>query len=98
MRNGTVPGNWEKIVEENSDLAMQENFTLAKEWHLNKSSSMLLPREVCQEDSLDPGPQDMPQGSEPRDAPSIVTEDPTLAQGTEARSDNSIPSNGYVSL
>ena len=27
-----------------------------------------------------------------------MTEDPALAQGTEAKSDNSIPSNGYVSF
>ena len=34
-RKVTVPGNGENLVEEHSDLVMQENFTLAKECHLN---------------------------------------------------------------
>ena len=51
-RKGTVPGNLKNLVEEHSELATQKNFTLAKEWHMNKYSSMPLPREVCQEDLL----------------------------------------------
>ena len=47
MRKGTVPGNCKNMVEEHSELATQENFTLSKEWHLNESSSMPLPREAC---------------------------------------------------
>ena len=29
MRKVTVPGNWKNLVEEHSELATQENFTLA---------------------------------------------------------------------
>ena len=30
IRKETFPGNWKNLVEENSELAMQENFTLEK--------------------------------------------------------------------
>ena len=29
-RKGTVPGNWKNLVEEHSEIATQENFTLEK--------------------------------------------------------------------
>ena len=35
MRKGTVPGNWKNLVEDHLELATQEKFILAKEWHLN---------------------------------------------------------------
>ena len=34
MGKGTVPGNWKNLVEEHSELFLQENFTIAKQWHL----------------------------------------------------------------
>ena len=46
MRKGTVPGNCKNLVEEHSELSTQENFTLAKEWHLNKYSRITLTREA----------------------------------------------------
>ena len=46
MRNGTVPWNWENLVEEQSEIATQEKNTLEKEWHINKSSSTNLPMEA----------------------------------------------------
>ena len=45
MRKGTDPGNWKNLVEEHSHLAIQEKFTLSKEWHINEYSSMTLTRE-----------------------------------------------------
>ena len=30
MRKGTLPGNWKKLVEDHSEIAAQENFTIAK--------------------------------------------------------------------
>ena len=44
MSKGTVPVNFKNLVEEQSELSTQENFTLVKEWHLNESSSIPLPR------------------------------------------------------
>ena len=37
IRKGTIPVNWKKLLDEHSDISTQENFTLAKEWHLNES-------------------------------------------------------------
>ena len=45
---------------------------------------MLLPREACQEDSLEPGPQDLPPGSDNQAVPSFMTEEPAPMRGTEA--------------
>ena len=55
---------------------------------------MPLPAEYWQEDYLEPGPQDLPPGSDTQAAPSGITEDPTSVQGIEARSDNPSQSNG----
>ena len=30
ISKGTYPGNWKSLVDEHSDIAMQENFTIAK--------------------------------------------------------------------
>ena len=35
-RKVTVPVNWKNLVEDHSEIAMQENFTLEKEWNLKK--------------------------------------------------------------
>ena len=45
----TVGENWKNLVEDHSELTTQENSTLAKYWHLNESSSMILPREAWKE-------------------------------------------------
>ena len=46
MKKVTVPGNWKNLMEEHLQLDIQENFTLAKELHLNEYSSMPLLREA----------------------------------------------------
>ena len=58
----------------------QEKFTLAKEWHLNEYSSMPLTRKAWQEDSLEPGLQDLPLGSDPQVARIIMPEEPASEQ------------------
>ena len=55
---------------------------------------MSLPRKACQEESLEPGPQDLPPGSDTQVSRSGMIEDPASAQGIEASSDNKIPSTG----
>ena len=55
---------------------------------------MPLPREAWQEDSLEPGTQDLPTRSDCQVAPRVMTEDPASAQEIEARSDNPSPSTG----
>ena len=55
---------------------------------------MPLPREAWQEESLEPGSQDLPQGSDPQVAPNGMTEEPDSAQGMEAISDTTSPSTG----
>ena len=95
---GTVTGSWENLVKDHSDITTQENFTLEKEWHINKSSNMLLPREACQEDSMEPGPQDLPLGSYPQAKPSGMTEEPTSTWGTEASTNTTIPYTGEGEL
>ena len=94
MRKGKIPGNSKNLVEEHSDIATEEKFTLAKEWHLNKYSSMTLPRESWKENSLEPGTQDLPPGSNPKVAPSCMTKEPAPAQGIYTRPDTLRPSNG----
>ena len=44
MSKDTVPVNCKNLVEEQSELSTQENFTLFEEWNLNKSSRIPLPR------------------------------------------------------
>ena len=61
------------MVEDHSELDTQEYFTLEKEWHINESSIIPLPREAWKEDFLEPGPQDLPPGSYPQAAPSGIT-------------------------
>ena len=46
MKKVTVPGNWKNLMEEHLELDIQENFTLAKDLHLNEYSSMPLLREA----------------------------------------------------
>ena len=45
---------------------------------------MPLPSEAWKEDFLDPGPQDLPPGSDPQASPSGMTEEPVPMQETEA--------------
>ena len=45
MRNGIVRGDWKNLVEEQSELSTQVNFTLAKDLHMNESSRMPLPKD-----------------------------------------------------
>ena len=92
MRKGTDPGNWKNLVEEHSCLATQENFTLSKEWHLNKSSSMPLPREARQEYSLEPGTQYLLPVSYHQAAPRGITEKYVSVHQIEACLDSQIPS------
>ena len=75
MRKVTVPVNWKNLVEEQSELNTQGKFTLAKDWNHKKSSRNILPREAWQEDSPEPGPQDLPPGSDPQATPIGITED-----------------------
>ena len=35
MSKVTVPLNWKNLIKEHSDIAIKENFTLAKDWHVN---------------------------------------------------------------
>ena len=98
MRKAIVPGNWKNLVEEHSELALQENFNLAKYWHLNKLSSIPLPRETFQEDSQEPGNQFITPGYYLQAAPSRMTEDPAPMRGTETISDTPIPSTVEGSL
>ena len=42
---------------------------------------MPLPREAWQEKYLEPGPQDLPSGSDPHYAPKGITEEPASVQG-----------------
>ena len=58
---------------------------------------MPLPREACQEDSLEPGPQDISTGSDPQAAPIGITEEPASVQGIETRSDTPSSYTGEVS-
>ena len=74
MRKVTVPVNWKNLIEEHSELATQEKFTLEIEWHLNESSRITLPRKSWKEESPEPGPQDLPPGSDPQVAPSGMAE------------------------
>ena len=53
---------------------------------------MPLPRQVYQETSLEEKFQDLPPGSDPQDALSGITEEPSSVQGIEVKSDNPIPS------
>ena len=53
---------------------------------------MPLPREDWQEDSLDPGPQDLSPGSDPRTTHIVMIEEPASMQVTYARSDSPRPS------
>ena len=92
MRKGTVPGNWKNLVEDHSEIATQDIFTLAKDWHLNKSSSMPLPREAWQEDLMEPGPPDQPPGSDIQAEPSSITKDTVSEQVIESSTDTPIPS------
>ena len=48
-------------------------------------------RDLWQEESLEPGTQDQPQGSDPQVAPIGMTEEPASAQVVEASSDTPIP-------
>ena len=73
---------------------MQEIFTLKKECHLNKSSSIPLPSEAWQEESMEPGPKDMPPGSNPQFVPISMIEEPESEQVIEDRSDTPNPSTG----
>ena len=52
---------------------------------------MPLPRDSFQEDSLDPGPQDMSPGSDTQAAPIGMIEEPESDQETETSSDTQIP-------
>ena len=53
---------------------------------------MPLPREAWQEDSLEPGTQDLPSGSDPQVSHSSMKEDTASAQVIEAISDTPSPS------
>ena len=97
MRKITVPENWRILIDEHSEIATQENFTIAKECHLNKYSNMPLPSEIWQEDSIEPGPQDLHLGSDPHNAPNGMTEEPVSVQVIKAISNTPIPSTGEVS-
>ena len=54
---------------------------------------MTLPRVSCQENSLEPGTQDLPPGSDPHAAPSGMIEEPVSTRVTEAILDTPRPSN-----
>ena len=57
---------------------------------------MPLPREDWQEESLEPGSQYLPPGSDPQAAPRVMAEEPVSAQGIGAISDTQIPSTRKV--
>ena len=84
------------LVEEHSELSTQESCTLAKLWHLNESSSISLPWEAWKEDSLDPGPHNIPPGYDSQDSTSCITEEPVSVHQIEAISDTLIPSTVQV--
>ena len=86
------------MVYEHSELAMQENFTLVKEWHINELPSMLIPRKAWQEDSMYPGPQYLTPRSNPQVVPRGMTEETAPARETEAIFYTRRPSNGEVTL
>ena len=46
---------------------------------------MPLPAEYWQEDYLEPGPQDLPPGSDTQDVPSGMAEEPVSTRGTDSR-------------
>ena len=55
-----------------------------------------LPRETWKEDSLEPGPKDLPAGSDPLVAPRGMIEDPSSEQVIEYSSDTPSSSTGEV--
>ena len=59
-----------------SELTSKENFTPAKKWHLNESSSMQITREAWQEDPQETCYQYLPAGTNNKAAPNIMTEEP----------------------
>ena len=59
---------------------------------------MPLPREACKEYFMDPGPQDMPPGSDPQTVSIGTMEEPASAHGTEAISDTPSPYTGEGGL
>ena len=79
-RKEKVTVNWKTLVEEHPEFATQENFTLEKEWHLKKYSSIPLPRDACKEIPLETGPQDLPPGYDTQAEPISITKEPTPVQ------------------
>ena len=75
MGKGIVTGNWEKLVEDTSDITPQEKFTLANVWHINELYIMPLTSEDWQEESQDTVPQYLPQGSNTQYTPSGMKEE-----------------------
>ena len=59
---------------------------------------MTLPREAWKEYFLEPGPQDLPPGSDNQAATSGMTEEPAPMWVTESRSNTQIPSTVEVDL